>query len=218
MIVFQRFNKYRCLPAAFIALCLVLLPFSSPCLATENCLAKQVLTEINLARENPRGYAGYLRQFRRQFRGRSYLLPGTHTLVQTSEGAKAVDEAIRFLSRQKPLPLLGWSQGLAEAAAELADEEGKSGAVGHQGSSSGGPRERIERHGQWQGTIGEDIFYGTGDARQAVMNLIIDDGVPGRGHRKNIYTRAFALAGADCAPHPAFRTICVIDFAGEFLE
>jgi uncharacterized protein YkwD len=211
-------GDYRRIPTVFIASLLLLLPLSSSCFAVEKGLAKQVVAEINLARENPRGYAEHLRQFRRQFRGRSYLLPGTQTMVQTGEGVKAVDEAIRFLSRQKPLPPLAWSSGLAEAAAELADEEGESGAVGHQGRSSGGPRERIERHGQWHGRIGENIFYGPGDARQVAMNLIIDDGVPDRGHRKNIYSSAFALAGASCAPHPSFGTVCVIDFAGEFRE
>jgi uncharacterized protein YkwD len=178
----------------------------------------QTLAEINLARKNPPLYANFLREFRRQFRGGSYSLPGTETTVRTGEGVKGVDEAIRFLLRQKPLPPLEWSTGLAAAAAELADEQGESGAVGHIGRRSGGLKERIERLGQWQGRIGENIFYGPGDARQVVMNLIIDDGVPDRGHRKNIFSRAFTKAGAACGPHPGFGTVCVIDFAGAFRE
>ena len=38
--------------------------------------------------------------------------------------------------------------------------------------------------------------------------------LPGRGHRANIFSSAFRLAGAACGPHPAFGTACVIDFAG----
>jgi len=197
---------------------LLLLILSATCFSAETDLAKQTLAEINLARKNPPLYAKYLRELRRQFRGSSYILPGTETLVRTGEGVKGVDEAIRFLLRQKPLPPLAWSAGLAAAAAELADEEGESGAVGHFGGTSGGPKERIERHGEWQGRIGENIFYGPGEARQVVMNLIIDDGVPDRGHRKNIFSRAFSRAGAACGPHPRFGTVCVIDFAGEFRE
>jgi uncharacterized protein YkwD len=45
------------------------------------------------------------------------------------------------------------------------------------------------------------------------MNLIIDDGVTDRGHRKNIFSRAFGTAGAACGPHPRFGNVCVIDFA-----
>jgi uncharacterized protein YkwD len=212
----------RCLKKALqmhlLVASFLLLLFSATCVSTKTDLAMETLAEINLARKNPPLYANFLREFRRQFRGGAYTLPGTETIVRTGEGAKGVDEAIRFLLRQKPIPPLAWSAGLAAAAAELADEEGESGAVGHFGRSSGGPKERIERHGQWQGRIGENIFYGQGDARQMVMNLIIDDGVPDRGHRKNIFSRAFTKAGAACGPHPGFGTVCVIDFAGAFRE
>jgi uncharacterized protein YkwD len=184
----------------------------------ETDLAKQTLAEINLARGNPRTYAGFLRDFRRQFQGKSYRLPGSEVLVKTSEGVRAVDEAIRFLTRQPALPPLDWSKGLAAAAAELVEEEGMSGAVGHIGRLSGNPRQRIERHVEWQGKIGENICYGPGEARLVVMDLIIDDAVADRGHRKNIFTRAFGAAGVACGPHPRFGNICVIDFAGKIRE
>jgi uncharacterized protein YkwD len=210
----RQLGSHRLLFAASLLLLLI----SATCFSAETGLAKQTLAEINIARRNPPLYANYLREFRKNFRGSSYILPGTETLIRTGEGVKGVDEAIRSLLRQKPLPPLAWSAGLAAAAEELADEQGESGTVGHIGRRSGGLKERIERHGQWQGRIGENITYGPGDARQVVMNLIIDDGVPDRGHRKNIFSRAFARAGAACGPHPGFGTVCVIDFAGEFRE
>lgn len=184
-----------------------------PSLAVDRELSRQVVAEINLARKSPRVYADYLREFRREYRGDAYRLPGKRFMVQTREGVAAVDEAIRFLSRQRPLPPLAWSKRLAAAAAELAVEEGKSGAIGHYGRV-GGPEERILRHGERPAAMGENIFYGYGDARVVVMSLIIDDGVPGRGHRKNIFSPAFTSAGAACGPHPGFGAVCVIDFAG----
>lgn len=179
-------------------------------------LARNVLAEVNVARTAPQDYAGYLRAFRHQFEGKSFRLPGSQTLVRTNEGVAAVDEAIRFLSRQRPLPPLSWSSGLAAAAADLVAEEGRSGAVGHTGSRSGSPRERIEGHGAWRGEIGECIFYGPGSARFVVMQLIIDDGERDRGHRRSIFNRPFRLAGAACGPHPRFGGMCVIDFAAGF--
>lgn len=194
----------------------VLLAFAAPAAALDYSLATQVLAEINLARTEPRTYAGFLREFRGQFRGKYYVLPGSTTRIQTGEGVKAVDEAIKFLSRVKPLPILTWSEGLAAAAAELADEQGSSGATGHNGRQSHGVRERIERHGEWMRRIGENIGYGPKGSRSMVLQLIIDDGVPDRGHRINTFSKDFNTAGVACGPHPRFGSMCVIDFAGSF--
>lgn len=178
---------------------------------------RKVLAEINLARGNPPRYAAYLRHLRRGARGTVYKIPGSSLPVQSSEGTAALDEAIRFLERQKPLPPLSWSPGLAAAADELAREQATAGTVGHQGSC-GGMRERIERHGSWKGRIAENIAYGPGDHRGMVLQLIINDGVPDRGHRRNLFRRSFAVAGISCAPHPCFGTLCVMDFAGSFAD
>jgi len=194
----------------------MLLVLATPAVALEQNLAMRVLAEINLARSEPRVYAGFLRDFRGRFRGKFYQLPGSTTRMQTSEGVKAVDEAIKFLDRQKKMSQLSWSDGLAVAAADLAVEQGQSGDTGHVGRQSHGMRERIEKHGQWEKSISENIGYGPEDPREMVMQLIVDDGVPNRGHRKNIFSSAFNVAGVACGPHPNFRSMCVIDFAGGF--
>ncbi|GFE60222.1 CAP domain-containing protein [Geobacter sp. AOG2] len=191
----------------------VLLALAVPAAAIDQDMAEQVLAEMNLARTAPRTYAGFLREFRGLFRGRYFVLPGSDTHMQTNEGVKAVDEAIRFLSRRKPLPPLIWSDGLAAAADELAKEQGESGAIGHDNI-----RERIDRHGKWNRQIGENIGYGPTEARYMVIQLITDDGVPDRGHRKNIFSTVFRTAGAACGYHPGFGSVCVIDFADRFRE
>lgn len=196
----------------------ILFALTAPAIAQGENLSVQVLQEINLARTAPRTYAGFLRELRSRFKGKYYVLPGDATRMQTSEGVKAVDEAIKVLSRQKPLPPLTWSAGLAAAAAELAKEQSRSGAIGHTGSQGRGMQERIERHGRWERLIGENIGYGPKDARSMVMQLIIDDGVPDRGHRDNIFSTAFRTAGVACGSHPRFGSMCVMDFAGGFEE
>lgn len=201
----------------YLSICL-LLALAAPATALDQNLAMQVLAEINLGRSEPSTYAGFLREFRGRFRGEFYVLPGSTIRMQTSEGVKAVDEAIKFLSRLKPLPPLAWSDGLAAAAAELAEEQGRSGATGHVGRQSHGMRERIERHGKWERQIAENIGYGPKDPRNMVMQLIVDDGVPNRGHRKNTFSTAFNVAGVACGPHPGFGSMCVVDFAGGFRE
>jgi uncharacterized protein YkwD len=196
----------------------VLLALVAPAAALDHDLAGQVLAEVNLARTSPRAYAGFLREFRGQFRGKYFVVPGSDTRMQTNEGVKAVDEAIKVLSRQKPLPPLAWSDGLAAAAAELVKEQGESGAIGHCGVQGPGMRERIHRHGKWNRESGESIGFGPNEARDMVIQMIVDDGVPDRGHRKNAFSTVFHTAGVACGPHPEFGNMCVIDFADQFKE
>jgi uncharacterized protein YkwD len=178
--------------------------------------ARQLLAETNLARTQPKRYAEFVRQLRPSFLGNVYRAPGSGSMVVTAEGARALDEAVQFLSRQQPLAPLEWSAGLADAAEDLVRDEGQTGQVGHTGRNSGDMRQRIERHGSWQRSIAENIGYGPDSARLMVMELIIDDGVPGRGHRRNIFGRDFTVAGASFGAHAVYRTICVMDFAGGF--
>lgn len=184
--------------------------------ASRETMGRQILAETNLARTQPAQYAAYLREMKSRFVGKAYRLPNSTTMVMTSEGVPAVDEAIAFLAKQKPLHPLAWSPGLAEAAEELIREQGRTGQTGHDGGKSGGMRERVERHGSWSGRIGENIGYGPNTARLMVMELIIDDGVPDRGHRKNIFSHHFKTAGAACGAHPVYRNMCVMEFATIF--
>lgn len=194
---------------------LLLLLAASARAATSEELARQLLDETNLARTQPQRYAEYLREFRKYFVGKAYRVPGAVALVVTSEGVPAVDEAINFLMKQRPVQALTWSPGLAKSALDLVREQAGSGVTGHDGSN-GNLRTRIERHGTWKSGIAENISYGPETARLITMELIIDDGVADRGHRKNMFNGSFGTAGAACGPHPVYRKTCVMDFAVGF--
>jgi uncharacterized protein YkwD len=194
--------------------CILFLLLASAARSETGDLAQRVLAETNVARQEPQRYAEYIREFKRNFVGKGYRLPGTMDMVMTSEGTAAVEEAVQFLSRQRPLPALSWSPGLARAAEDLVQQQSSSGATGH--GDGGDIRKRIEKYGSWRSTIGENISYGPDTARQVVMGLIMDDGVPDRGHRKNIFNPSFTTAGGACGPHPVYRKICVMELAGGF--
>ena len=181
--------------------------------ALEEIPAEGVLAEINLARTEPLQYAGFLQELRKQFQGDSYTPAGTNIALRTKEGLVAVDEAINYLTARKALPPLQWSAGLAAAAAELVEEQGKSGLIGHNGLKGGGLLQRVKRQGIGETRLGENIAYGFNSPRAVVMALIIDDGVPSRGHRKNQFDASFIQAGVSCGFHPYYEIFCAIDFS-----
>jgi uncharacterized protein YkwD len=65
-------------------------------------------------------------------------------------------------------------------------------------------------------SAGENINYGNDDARRIVASLLIDDGVPSRGHRRNLLNGTFKFVGVSIGPHPVYGHMCVIDFAGSY--
>jgi len=177
----------------------------------------EVAAELNLARTQPGRYAELLREYRGFIRGLYLERPGEVTVV-LNEGAKAVDEAIAFLERQKPLAQMSLSKGLSQAARDHARDQGQTGQTGHGGSDRSTMDKRMERYGTWGKTIGENIAYGAVTARDIVIQLLVDDGVPSRGHRTNIFNPEFLVVGIAFGVHPGYRAVCVQDFAGEFVE
>jgi uncharacterized protein YkwD len=105
---------------------------------------------------------------------------------------------------------------LSKAAAELMKDQQKYGGIGHISRKGLNPQKRIEKYGEWNICSSEDITYGSFEARQIVISLLIDDGVPNRGHRENILNPCSRYAGVSHGGHPSYETMCVIDYAGEY--
>ena len=136
--------------------------------------------------------------------------------LSTSEGVRALDECIRELLVAKPLPPLSPKKGLTLAARDHARDQAKTGATGHTGSDGSTPGTRINRYGKWDISVGENINYGNADAGKIVTSLLIDDGVPSRGHRKDLFNRTFSFVGVSVGTHPVYGRMCVMDFAGAY--
>lgn len=201
---------------ALLALLLVCRPASATEPAGKSTSGAAIIREINLARQRPRVYLAYLEELRNHFQGKILILPG-HAMLRTREGVGAVEEAIRFLQHTRPLGPLTFSPGISMAAAEHVTDRA-AGALGHSGSDRSNPGDRMNRHGTWKGLWGENLSYGKTNARDVVVALIVDDGLRGRKHRKNIFNPAFNFAGAAVGAHARYRVVCSIDFAAGYVE
>jgi len=176
---------------------------------------RAVVQEMSDARVRPKAYATYLKELRPYFEGRLWNRPGRVPL-RTEEGVAALDEAIAFLESQRPMGPLRFNEGLARAARLHAQDLGPRGSLEHTGHDGSRLSDRLNRLGRWHGLIAENISTGEEEARDVVLQLLIDDGVAGRGHRRNLFNPDLHQAGAGSAPHRDFRVVTVIDYADGF--
>ena len=77
----------------------------------------------------------------------------------------------------------------------------------------------MNKYGNWQRTAGENLAYNGNavkDPASIVTQLVIDTGVPSKGHRKNIFSTAFTIMGAAVGNHKQYSKMVCEDFAGGF--
>lgn len=188
-----------------------------PAEAVLSPLEQTVLQQINLARTRPTQFASHLYDELENFQGKLWKRPG-RTPVLTDEGREAVEEALRFLEGQPPVPEVTWSSGLALGARDHVRDQGSRGSTGHQGNDRSTVGERVGRYGEWKRKVGETISYGASTAEDIVLSLIVDDGVADRGHRDAIFDPEFKRIGVAYGYHHTYGHMCVITFAAEYVE
>ncbi|MBE7411121.1 MAG: CAP domain-containing protein [Leptospiraceae bacterium] len=180
-------------------------------------LEKEVLDEINLLRQNPPKYSEILVEYKKYFDGKLIRVPGK-IAIRTNEGISAVDEAIRELKKAESLETLQYSKGLSLASKSHVNDTGPKGSVGHTGTDGSTPSSRMNRFGKWDLLSAENISYGYNVARDVLIQLIVDDGVPSRGHRLNLLKKGIHYAGVGCGDHKMYKSMCVMNFAGKYTE
>lgn len=197
-------------PAIFLAI----LAMSGPASARETALESGVVAELNLLRSNPAAYAEKLRAYR--------ALIGPDGIVHnrgdpvgqfTNEGTDSVDEAIAVLESQAPLPPLAMDPQLAIDAQTYAAEQANTGAIGHVSANGATLSARINRGRTLYAWLAETISYGETTPGDVVRQLVIDDGVPSRGHRAVILAAHLKYVGVGCGTHPRYQFECVEDYS-----
>jgi len=205
-----------------LVLTAILLPSVASAQTGTTPLERALVAEVTRMRADPAAWARHIEAMLPRFSGSTYADPdGRH--IATEEGPAAVREAIAALRAAPKLSPVTLETGLVEAARAHVRDLGPKGARGHIGTDKSKPIDRMMRHGRCLGISLETIAYGPSlgaapevAAREIVAQLLIDDGVPARGHRNALLYANLGAAGGACGPHAKWRSMCVLDLAREF--
>lgn len=134
-----------------------------------------MVDEINLVRSNPAGYIPYIEEYKAK--------------IQRGEGFGSLavaDELIAELRNTPPRSVLQPLECLYRAARQHGEDQRPTGSVDHIGTDGSWPWDRVLRACPKLTDGNENLVGGPASVRDAVIILLIDDGIPGRGHRKTM--------------------------------
>jgi hypothetical protein len=173
----------------------------------------KVIEEINEVRKYPQKYAEKIRKFAKYFKGKVLKIPEIIPIM-TTEGAKAFEEAAKFLDNHDSRDPLKYSPGLTHVAHEALKDIQKLEDVDQLANLQ--IEDYIEKHGQVVGHFAQAVDFGSSLAELVVINLLVDDGDLNRGNRSNIIDDKFKLIGVSTGTHSIYHNCTVIMYARHF--
>jgi uncharacterized protein YkwD len=176
-------------------------------------IEKEMIAEINLVRSDPAGYIRYLNYYYDLANlnldhfgkgKRNYTISiqyekingvGRKKKVDTiwsneyEEEVHAIEILLRDLKGSPPLSILEPDKGIYEAARKHGlDQDRHNWSLGHMGSDGSWPWERIRKYSPMMKEGNENLAgrFPEPTARDIVIQLLIDAGIPEYGHRYNL--------------------------------
>lgn len=178
-----------------------------------SAVEKEMIYEINRVRTDPKSYLAYLQPLLATSKDklatlgkgeRNYSVTFTSSVkngkeIKTSdttwhykneEEVKAIITLIDDLKKLRSLKILKPDSGIYNAAKKHADDQNKNHwMLIHTGSDGSAPWDRILKYSPSMNFGSENIAGKTGkniSPRDIVIQLLVDDGIPGYGHRYNL--------------------------------
>lgn len=133
--------------------------------------------------------------------------------ITKTEGISAVSDAINFVKKSPDLKPLYWNKYLSKVCKVHAQYCAKHNNTSHKNKKGEKASERMKKYGHVFFGGAENIINGSNNPIESVLNLIIDDGVSDRGHRKNILAEAHRTIGVASEPHPSLGVVVVCNYA-----
>ncbi|TAF73777.1 MAG: CAP domain-containing protein [Bacteroidetes bacterium] len=141
-----------------------------------------------------------------------YLISNNYDTIQNKYARTVIDD-MRKTKKLKPLHMSMYATVWAWL---FAKEMGRTSGIGHYCRRYGSLVDRYRLLYNLGFTIGENCDYPNREplAMDILMDLMIDEGVAGYGHRKNLLTPEFRRVGIAICSHKRYQYNCVMDFWG----
>lgn len=187
-----------------------------------SAMEKEMIYEINRVRSNPKSYIQYLQPLLNDANatlkkyGKGYKNYSLTITSETRNGkeikkvdttwhytnveeVKALTTLINDLKKLKPLSVLIPDSGIYNAAKKhAADQHEHEWSLGHTGTDGSHPWDRITKFSPSMSFGNENIAGNSRDpitARDIVIQLLVDSGIPGYGHRYNLLDPGWTHVG-----------------------
>jgi uncharacterized protein YkwD len=173
---------------------------------------QEMIRELNLLRSDPPAYVAYLlpelEKARKRFEaygpgdanfsltttfnyenGRETRRVDTTWHYSNQEELRAIEDLIEQLKNTPALSILQPHEGIYRAAEKHAKDLNANGwGLGHRGSDGSWPQDRVLKFAPDMSDGNENLAarFPEPSARQIVLDLLIDSGIPGYGHRHNM--------------------------------
>lgn len=165
---------------------------------------REIIYYLSLIRQNPKKVIDNLAERLGWFEEGTnhYLNPNSNVTFYTQEGPSAVQEAIDFLKSQAPVSGLYWVGDIHQSTSEFVNFLTTNQNIQHCDENGNRPFDRVRAAGFQKGdAIDETIFRNhiSQKSVDCVIDLLVNDGVPSRPIRDNVFKRE--NTGAVCAVH-----------------
>eukprot|EP01006_Ploeotia_vitrea_P057820 TRINITY_DN68316_c0_g1_i1.p1 TRINITY_DN68316_c0_g1~~TRINITY_DN68316_c0_g1_i1.p1 ORF type:complete len:325 (+),score=37.19 TRINITY_DN68316_c0_g1_i1:43-1017(+) len=184
-------------------------------------LEYDVWCQLNKLRTNPSSFIPLITEKLQWLAedNKTFWFPNQPCGIISPEGRPVFEETIAYLRNQRPVPAISTVvTPMTLAARDHANDIGRFGGDGHQGTDQSTCGGRLKRYGQWKARCAEVIAYGAFTGQDIVLQLVVDDGVLNRSHRKHLFISSYTVGGVGVAYHKKWGNVCVIEMANNFIH
>lgn len=172
---------------------------------------QMMVDEINLVRGNPSGYVSTVNAYVEEQKAKlERIVSGKQYVLETIKVAQELNEQLK---KTPKLSVLKVHEGVYSAAKKHALNCNRQGECNHQDAKGLWPWDRVLKEDPTLTDANECLVGGGRSAQESLLMLLIDAGIPNRGHRNVILRPEWKYVGVYQTTVGEYPSYWVLNFA-----